>query len=82
MSYGDKIKKILEKEKRMIITKSQETEFQKSTCCHICKKSFLISDIKVRDHDHINGLYRGASHQKCNINLNNKNFKIPVYFHN
>ena len=82
LSYGDKIKKILEKEKRMIITKSQEEEFQKSTCCHICKKSFLINDVKVRDHDHINGFYRGASHQKCNINLNNKNFKIPVYFHN
>ena len=34
------------------------------------------------DHDHINGLYRGCAHQDCNINLNHKNFKLPVYFHN
>jgi hypothetical protein len=66
----------------MIITAKQEQEFQNATYCHICEKPIKNGDVKVRDHDHINGLYRGCAHQDCNINLNHKNFKIPVYFHN
>lgn len=80
--YGDKIRKILDTQKKMIITNKQEKEFQDATFCHICEKPFKEGDIKVRDHDHINGLYRGCAHQDCNINLNHKNFKVPVYFHN
>ena len=38
--------------------------------------------IKVHDHDHITGKYVGAAHNKCNLNRNFKNFKIPVIFHN
>jgi hypothetical protein len=80
--YGDKIRKILDTQKKMVITHQQEKEFQKASFCHICEKPFEKDDVKVRDHDHINGLYRGCSHQDCNLNLNHKNFKIPVYFHN
>ena len=40
------------------------------------------NDMKVRDHDHYNGKYRGAAHGKCNISFNSKNFKIPVFIHN
>ena len=42
---------------------------------------FDVSDDKVRDHCHISGKYRGASHWKCNINLK-LGKKIPVIFHN
>ena len=38
-------------------------------------------DIKVRDHCHITGKYRGSAHQKCNINYELTE-KIPVIFHN
>lgn len=38
-------------------------------------------DIKVRDHCHITGKYRGSVHQKCNRNFM-LNDKIPVVFHN
>ena len=38
----------------------------------------------LRDHDHFNGKFRGAAHSKCNIKLqvDRKNVKIPVFFHN
>ena len=36
----------------------------------------------MRDHDHLNGKFRGAAHQDCNINANLKNYKFPVIAHN
>src|SRR5690606_40978312 len=57
--------------------------------CHICKLPFNIEalGVKVRDHDHLNGKYRGPAHQKCNLNysyLNGARTKciVPVGFHN
>ena len=38
-------------------------------------------DVKVRDHCHITGKYRGSEHRNCNINLK-LNHKTPVVFHN
>ena len=37
---------------------------------------------KVRDHCHFTGKYRGCAHSICNLNLCNRYFKIPVFFHN
>jgi hypothetical protein len=78
---GDKIRKIFDTEKKMRITKQQEKEFQQATYCHICEKP-IGKEKRVRDHDHISGLYRGCAHQSCNVNFSLKNFKIPVFFHN
>ena len=59
----------------------EEERFEQSNICWICSKLFEISDVKVRDHCHIGGKYRGAAHWSCNVNLKiNKN--IPVIFHN
>ena len=82
LKCGDKIRKVLDNEKKMIITTDEEKAFQKCKVCNICEKKFKPTDVKVRDHCHISGLYRGCCHQGCNVNLNYKNFKIPVYFHN
>ena len=38
-------------------------------------------DIRVRDHCHITGKYRGSAHQDCNINFR-LTAKIPIIFHN
>ena len=38
-------------------------------------------DIRVRDHCHMTGKYRGSAHQDCNINYRLTD-KIPVIFHN
>ena len=37
---------------------------------------------KVRDHCHFTGQYRGAAHNKCNLDFSFRYFKIPVFFHN
>ena len=49
-------------------TKEKE-RFQLANSCSICDKLFDVGDEKVRDHCHITGKYRGASHWSCNINL-------------
>jgi hypothetical protein len=80
--YSDYVYNILKKNEKMIITKQQEIDFMCATHCHICDGMFEEEDIRVRDHDHLTGLYRGPAHNICNLNYNHKNFKIPVIFHN
>ena len=52
--------------------------------CHICDKEYPNKDMRVRDHCHITGKFRGSAHQECNLKLRIKpeDIKIPVIFHN
>ena len=79
-------KRIIKKEfnKPLNMTKENEEEFQKAEECHICNKKYTNQDIRVRDHCHIIGKYRGSAHQECNLQLrlNQDKIKIPVIFHN
>ena len=79
-------KKVIKKEfnKPLRMTKEDEEEFQKANKCHICNKKYTNEDIKVRDHCHITGKYRGSAYQDCNLKLRIKpeEIKIPVIFHN
>ena len=43
--------------------------------------SEVLNKMKVRDHDHLTGEYRGAAHSNCNLNYKVPRF-IPIYFHN
>ena len=76
------MKKHFDKPLRM--TEVDEKEFKKATTCHICDKKYTEKDIRVRDHCHITGKYRGSAHQDCNLKLriNPEEIKIPVIFHN
>ena len=76
------MKKYFNKPLRM--TEENEKEFKKATTCHICDKKYTEKDIRVRDHCHITGEFRGSAHQECNLKLriNPKEIKIPVIFHN
>jgi len=67
----------------MVMTKKDKTNFENATNCHICKHSFK-DEKKVRDHDHITGEYRGAAHNKCNLDYAIKinQYKLPIFFHN
>ena len=47
--------------------KEDYEDFQKSTKSWICKKPFEKSDLKVKDHDHINEKYRRPVHQNRNL---------------
>ena len=79
-------KRIIKKEfnKPLKMTKEDEEKFQKADECHICNKKYTNQDIRVRDHCHITGKYRGSAHQECNLQLrlNPDKIKIPVIFHN
>ena len=79
-------KKVMKKHfnKPLRMTKENEQEFEKAKECHICDKKYTEKDIRVRDHCHITGQYRGSAHQECNLKLriNPKEIKIPVIFHN
>ena len=79
-------KKVMKKyfNKPLRMTEENEQEFKKATTCHISDKKYTEKDIRVRDHCHITGKFRGSAHQECNLKLriNPKEIKIPVIFHN
>ena len=70
--------------KPLVMTEKNKLDFESSEKCHICKKQYSDKDIRVRDHCHITGKYRGSAHQDCNLKLrlSPSNIQIPVFFHN
>ena len=85
------IRNILSEIEPLIMSEKAESEFQSATNCYICGRQFNEKLIKVRDHAHEGKSgcnsspqytnYRGASCQRCNLNLQNPTF-IPVVMHN
>lgn len=63
------------------LSKEQWKKFDSATHCHVCDKPFVQDDIRVRDHCHLTGRYRGPAHSNCNLNYKSINF-IPIVFHN
>jgi hypothetical protein len=55
--------------------------FQQAQTCHICSFPFSSEDVKVRDHNHLTGAFRGAAHNSCNLK-HQETRTIPVIFHN
>ena len=70
--------------KLLIMSDEDEENFKKADKCHICDKKHSQKDIRVRDHCHITGKYRGYAHQDRNLKLKIKpeEIEIPVIFHN
>jgi len=66
------------------MTREGEKHFKQADKCHICDKKYVGKDIRVRDHCHITGKYKGSAHQDCNLKLKIKpeEIKIPVIFCN
>ena len=63
---------------------SQES-FQQSAqlpkVCWLCENP--LGEDTVRDHDHLTGKYRGAAHNRCNLNCEKKSSSfVPIFFHN
>ena len=52
------------------MTKGDNEDFKNSTKFWIFNNNYIDSDVKVRDHCHITGKYRGSVHRDYNINLN------------
>ena len=68
------------------LTSQEEKDFQSARRCHICEKKLFRDKetgkiLKVRDHCHFTGEYRGAAHKDCNLKCKNL-LILPVKFHN
>ncbi|XP_053214135.1 uncharacterized protein LOC128397434 [Panonychus citri] len=79
---SDKISRTIKRRFSMLrMSVTDEENFKKASSCHICNAAFTIDDLKVRDHDHFTGLFRGAAHENCNLRMSVPD-DIPVVFHN
>jgi predicted RNA-binding Zn-ribbon protein involved in translation (DUF1610 family) len=63
------------------LTMNEERDFQDAFYCHICETQFGQEDVKVRDHCHLTGVFKGAAHQLCNMQRIVVK-KIPLICHN
>ena len=71
----DYCKKMIKKHfnKNFIMSTEEKERFQLANRCWICDKLYDVGDDKVRDHCHITGKYRDASHWSSNINFKMSN---------
>ena len=85
----DRIVEKLKNAAPMVLTDEDKAAFDQATKCYICEEPIQAKE-KVRDHDHMSGKFRGAAHNKCNLNLRYRktqqgkqdSFIIPIVFHN
>lgn len=89
----DKILALYKEDKGMNLTAEQKIEHANAITCYLCNGTFNNNItttpkgkekkefVKVRDHCHLTGAYRGAAHSKCNLANRYPRF-IPVVFHN
>ena len=70
--------------KPLVMTENDEMCFKLMDKCHICGEKYTDKDVRVRNHCHITGKFRGSAHQECNLKLRIKpeDIKILVIFHN
>ena len=66
------------------MSEEDEQMFKTAEECHICGQKYLNAEVRVRDHCHITGKYRGSANQDCNLKLriSAETFKLSVIFHN
>ena len=55
--------------KPLVMTENDEMCFKLMDKCHICDKEYSDKDVRVRDHCHTTGKFRGSAHQECNLKL-------------
>ena len=78
------IDNLFENPKKMIYGEKEKLQHRDALECYICQRDFnsgVKGLIKVRDHCHLTGRYRGAAHSKCNLDIRSPKF-VPVVFHN
>ena len=67
--------------KELVIAKKGNEDSKNSNKCWICDDDYIDNDVKIRDHCHITGKYRGSAYRGCNINVK-LNRKMSVVFYN
>ena len=69
------------------LTDEENKSYEKQNVCYICKKEYNNDDdgnkkyLKVRDHCHYSGKFRGAAHIIRNFRHKTPK-EIPIVFHN
>lgn len=58
-----------------------EVLFAMTQECEICGKTYDADDVRVRDHSHLTGKYRGSAHKTYNL-IYQESRNIPIVFHN
>ena len=48
--------------KNLIMSEKENEQFQSSSICWICEKLIHDDDVKVRDHCHVPGKFKGTAH--------------------
>ncbi len=61
------------------MSEEDENKFQTTVNCCYFQAPLVI--VRVRDHDHFNGKYRGAAHSKRNLNAKKPKY-VPLCFFN
>ena len=64
----------------MIFNEEDRINYKNATHCHICEAKLGIG--KIRDHCHLTGKSRGASHSMCNLDFNFGYIKKSIFFTN
>jgi hypothetical protein len=65
-------------QQKMVFTAADAKEYDAASVYHVGEQPFDSNDknkIKVRNHCHLSGRFRGAAHKDCNLN-----YKIPDIF--
>ncbi|KAF4524970.1 hypothetical protein B566_EDAN008032 [Ephemera danica] len=78
---SSKISKLYDRQIPIQMDEEDLYDFLDATHCYLCEKEFKSMKEKRQDHCHLTGKYRGAAHNKCNLNFQEKKI-LPVYFHN
>ena len=73
--------KEMQHNQEMKLSQEDKRKFFSATHCSICNELFKPDEKKCRDHDHRTGMFRGATHSKCNVNYFCNRY-LPVVFHN
>ena len=51
----------------LLMTKEDNEDFENYTKCWICNNDYIDTSVKVRNHCHSTGKFRGSAHGNCNI---------------
>ena len=66
-------------DKPFIMIDNDEQRFITMDGCHICGEKYTDKDVRVIDHCHITGKFRGSAHQESNLKVSWSNLKILRY---
>lgn len=80
-SISNQVEMALNRVSKPKLTEAEERRFQLSEHCHICGKKYEENDVRVRDHSHLSGKFRGSAHSDCNLQYQETRY-VPVVFHN